>query len=32
LGNENCIEIVIENLKGRDHLGDVGADGRMFLK
>jgi hypothetical protein len=25
-------EILVENLKGRHHLGDLGVDGRLILK
>jgi hypothetical protein len=29
---ENAQNIVVEHLKGRDHLGDLDADGKMLLK
>jgi hypothetical protein len=29
---EKCIQNLSENLKGRDHLGDLGADRRIKLK
>jgi hypothetical protein len=27
MGDENCVEKLLENLNGRDHLGDLDIDG-----
>jgi hypothetical protein len=27
----NAVKIVVENMNGKDHLGDVGVDGRIIL-
>jgi hypothetical protein len=29
---EKCVNILSENLKGRDHLKDVGIDGKIILE
>jgi hypothetical protein len=29
--NEKCIQNFSQNLKGRDHLGDIGVGGRVIL-
>jgi hypothetical protein len=30
--DEECYKIIVENIKGRDHLGDIGVIGRTILK
>jgi hypothetical protein len=30
--DEKCIKILVKNLKGKDHLQDLGVDGRIILK
>jgi hypothetical protein len=29
---EECVQLFLEGLKGREHLEDLGANGRMILK
>jgi hypothetical protein len=29
---EKSVQLKLENLKGRDHLGDLGVDGKIILK
>jgi hypothetical protein len=31
-GNDICVQIWLESLKGRDHLEDLGIDGQIILK
>jgi hypothetical protein len=30
--DEKCIQFFFENLKERDHLGDLGVDGKIILE
>jgi hypothetical protein len=32
LGMRNAYKILLESLKGRDYVGDLGIEGRVFLK